>query len=332
MKLKKVLLLFYHFAWTFFVVLLLPFLPFIRGGRLIERLGLRFPAVPPMKRPIWIHALSMGEVLSSLPLVRALRSAYPDRDIVYSVTTPQGMKIARQELKREVQFFFTMPLDFWWAVRRVVGAIRPCFFILVETDLWPGLLHHLKKRGVAALLVNGRISPRTLDAYLKCKYFVRMMLDCFEFCLMQSDLDRERVLKLGVEVGRVITAGNIKFDRERAPMRSEEHRTWMDALHLKPGEPLWVAGSTHEGEEEILLDALLDLRAAFPGMRLIIAPRKIERAEFIRNLGNQRGFKTRLKTGLAGSGGGYDVLILDTIGELGRIYGIARISFVGGSL
>jgi 3-deoxy-D-manno-octulosonic-acid transferase len=159
-----------------------------------------------------------------------------------------------------------------------------------------------------------------------------MMLDCFDFCLMQSELDRERVLKLGVDEGRVITAGNIKFDREQVPMRSEERGAWMDALHLKPEEPLWVAGSTHEGEEEILLDALSDLRTVFPGMRLIIAPRKIERAEFIRNLANQRGFKTRLKTGLAGGDGGYDVLILDTIGELGRIYGIARISFVGGSL
>ena len=306
-------------------------MPFIRGGRLYERLQFGFSSIPPLNRPIWIHALSVGEVISSMPLVRALKESYPTGDIVFSVTTTQGMKLAREELEEEVSFFFPMPLDFWWSVRRVVNNINPSFFILVETDLWPGLLHYLKDRGIKALLINGRISPRTFRTYRKYKYFVRMMLNVFEFCLMQSDLDRERVLQIGVAEDRAVTVGNIKFDREWTPMGEEEHNTLAAAFNFGPDEIIWVAGSTHDGEEEIIFDVFLRLRSLFSEIRLIIAPRKINRAEEILKRGLGKGLNTVLKTELTGVEA-YDVLILNTIGELGRIYGLATMSFVGGSL
>ncbi|MBW1942632.1 MAG: 3-deoxy-D-manno-octulosonic acid transferase, partial [Deltaproteobacteria bacterium] len=127
-------------------------------------------------------------------------------------------------------------------------CIDPAIFLLVETDLWPGLIYRLKKKGVPALLLNGRISPRTFRSYSRFPVFVRGMLNTLNECLMQSDLDRERLLRIGVERGRVKTVGNIKFDRDWVPMDKEEGKDWMQALYLDPEDPIWVAGSTHGGE------------------------------------------------------------------------------------
>ena len=199
----------YHFAWTVVVILLLPFLPLMRKGRILERLGWRLPSRLFSDKTAWVHALSVGEVLSSLPLIEALKQAYPSKKIVLTVTTPQGMKIARKKLGGKVDAILTMPLDFWWSMGRVVRCIDPDIFLLVETDLWPGLIYRLKKKGVPALLLNGRISPRTFRAYRRFPALVRSMLNTLNECLMQSDLDRERLLRIGVERGKVKTLGNI---------------------------------------------------------------------------------------------------------------------------
>jgi len=149
---------------------------------------------------------------------------------------------------------------------------------------------------------------------------------------MQSDLDRERLLQIGIASSKAKTVGNIKFDRDWLPMGEEEYNSWLNTLNRQPGDSLWVAGSTHEGEEKIILDVFARLRSFFPLLRLIIAPRKTERTEDIYRLSSNMGLKTVLKTGLRADGDPYDVLILNTLGELGRIYGIGKISFVGGSL
>ncbi len=285
-----------------------------------------------MEGSIWIHALSVGEVISSLPLVRALSRKYPERDIVFSVTTSQGMEIARDELQGEVKRLLTMPLDFWWSIRRTVYSINPSLFVLVETDIWPGLIFHLKKRGTKALLVNGRISPRTLMRYRRFRAFIRAVLDSFESCLMQSDLDRHRLLEIGLKEDKVKTVGNIKFDRDWTPMDEKEYKQWLDALNLSPEDDLWVAGSTHRGEEDIILDVFLRLHKLFPALRLIIAPREIDRAGEVERLVSGKGLSAILRKDLPHKRKSCDVLILDTLGELERIYGIAQISFVGGSL
>lgn len=306
----------------------------MKSRRIIERLALSIPSPSSRKESIWIHALSVGEVISALPLVRSLKQKYPQKDIVFTVATTQGMKIARKELEGEVKALLTMPVDFWWSVRRIVNHIRPSLFILVETDIWPGLLNHLRKRGIKTLLVNGRISPRTLSSYWRFRFFIRIMLNPIEQCLMQSDLDTKRLLQIGVRPDKVKTVGNIKFDRDWVSMSEKEHKNWLNVLNLEAKISIWVAGSTHEREEEIILDAFGRLRPLFPMLRLIIAPRRIERTENIYSLGVGKDLKTVLRTApdLSVNGEPYDVLILDTIGELDRIYGIADISFVGGSL
>ncbi len=323
----------YHFIWTFPLFFFLPLKRFVRNQRLRDRFALDSNFPFPGKNRIWIHALSVGEVISALPLVDALQVRYPDQGVVFTVTTRSGMSVAREKLKNRDVILQFMPLDAWWVLRKFVLHIQPSVFILVETDIWPGLLDWLERKGVRSILVNGRISPRTFKAYNKARFFVRRLFDPFEWCLMQSDLDRNRLLRIGIPEGKVRTIGNIKFDQEWVGMGRKEQEEWLRTLKIKPGAFLWVAGSTHAGEEEILLDAFIKMRVSISGLCLILAPRDIGRSREIMEMVLTRELKGVLRSRLSGiEDDVWDVLILDTMGELGRIYGLAKVSFVGGSL
>jgi 3-deoxy-D-manno-octulosonic-acid transferase len=322
----------YHCAWTLIVVLGLPVFWITKNRRFFERIFISCLTQTPRKNGIWVHALSVGEVTSAIPLIRALKLEFPRKDIVFTVTTRQGMEIARKEIGDEVGLLLPMPLDFWWSINKMIHDIRPVLFILVETDVWPGLISRLKKNGVKTVLINGRISPRTLKSYKRFRLFIRRVINTFELCLMQTDLDRKRLQSIGVAPEKVITTGNIKFDTYRRPMSDNERQEWLKALHLECHDTVWVAGSTHEGEEKIILEVYERLRSICPQLHLIIAPRNIDRADDIKTLCLGMGFKALLKTDLNLDGTPYDILILNTIGELARIYGIAKVSFVGGSL
>ncbi|MBW1703769.1 MAG: 3-deoxy-D-manno-octulosonic acid transferase [Deltaproteobacteria bacterium] len=323
----------YHFMWTLVFLLVIPLLPLItKRKRIAERLSLSLPPASLKGESIWIHALSVGEVISALPLIKALSIKYPDKGIVFTVTTSKGMGIAKRELKGNVKALLPMPIDFWWCIRRMVNHVRPSAFILIETDIWPGLIDYLGRRGIKSVLVNGRVSPRTFRSYRRFSIFTRMMLEPLESCLMQSDLDRERLLQAGIDPDRVRTVGNIKYDRDWVPMANEERQKLLRALNLGVEDMIWVAGSTHAGEEEVVLRTFKKLRPSFARFRLILAPRKIERSEDILVQARDMGLETVLKTGISRSRDPYDVMILDTLGELGRIYGLSKVSFVGGSL
>jgi len=281
---------------------------------------------------IWVHALSLGEVVSAVPLVRALGEGFPQRKILFTATTAQGMETAEKELGGTVWALRPMPLDFWWSVRRFVRRTNPSVFLLVETDIWPGLLAHLKNKGVSAILVNGRVSPRTMRSYARFKPVFRHIYKGFHRCLMQTDLDRDRLLRLGLDQGRVVTAGNLKFDRAWEPLSPEERSGWFRTLGLEPERPVLVAGSTHPGEEEMVLEACERARRVAGDFCLIIAPRRVERAEEVARAAGARGFRTAMRSAGPRRGPPWDVLILDTIGELGRVYGLGHAAFVGGSL
>ena len=325
-------LFFYHCAWTLIVLIGLPIFSIIKNRRFFDRVFLKLPTRAPSKESIWIHALSVGEVTSAIPLVRALKEKYPQKDLIFTVTTRQGMEIASREIGNEVRFLLPMPLDFWWSLGRLIQCINPGLFVLVETDIWPGLISLLKKNGIKTVFINGRISPRTLRSYKRFRFFIRRLFNTFELCLMQTDLDRKRILSIGVAHEKVKTTGNIKFDVDRQPMGDKERQGWYKSLYLKPSDTVWIAGSTHEGEETIILEVFEKLRTIYPELLLIMAPRKIERADSIKAFCSDKGFKALLKTDLTVSGVTYDILILNTLGELGRIYGIGKVSFVGGSL
>ena len=280
---------------------------------------------------IWIHALSVGEVVSAVPLIKALAEEFPSKNIIVTVTTCKGMDVAIEELKGVSVSLFVMPLDFWWSVLRFINQIKPCVFVLVETDIWPGMIDILRKRGVRTLLINGRISPRTFMAYRKYKYIVRKIFDSISLCLMQSDLDTQRLLEIGIPGKKVFTVGNIKFDRDWLAMTKEEENRWRREICLPEKQVLWIAGSTHKGEEEILLEVQRRLIVSHPDYRMIIAPRQIADAHRIWSIAKEKGLHAVLRTELDHDYE-YDVLILDTVGELGRIYGLGCIGFVGGSL
>ena len=326
------MMFFYHFLWTFPLCFLLMAALFSGRKRLRERLALILPEPLRDKGNLWVHALSVGEVLSAVPLVEALKTAFPHREIVLSVTTRSGMALAQKELSDRVGCIITMPMDAWWCVRRIIRFVRPSVFILVETDLWPGLLDFLKQNGVPSLLVNGRISPRTLKSYQKAPAVVRRMFAPLKYCLMQTDLDRDRLLQLGLDRRQISTTGNMKFDRDMPPLDREEKESLLLMLGLNREMQVWVAGSTHEGEEEVVLKVFRDLRQHYPLLRLIIAPRNVARSRPISRMAEAEGLAVALRTRVLKKGAPYDVLILDTVGELGRIYGLGSVAFLGGSL
>jgi 3-deoxy-D-manno-octulosonic-acid transferase len=325
------MMILYHFLWTFLLCFLLMGASFSGNKRLKERLALNLPERLPKNGSLWVHALSVGEVLSAIPLLEQLKVAFPEKDIVLSVTTKSGLALAKEKLSGRVACIMTLPVDAWWCMRRVINQVNPSVFILVETDLWPGLLSLLKQKGVRSLLVNGRISPRTLKSYQKAPAFIRRMFAPLEYCLMQTDLDRDRLLHLGLDPKKVITAGNIKFDRDMATLDSVEKDRLFETLGLNRKMQIWVAGSTHPGEEGILLKVFQDLEKDFPLLCLVIAPRDVGRSREIRNMVGKQGMAVALRTTVSKKSAPYDVLVLDTVGELGRIYGLGNVAFVGGS-
>ncbi len=325
------MIILYHILWALPLVFLVT-AAFISGNRRLNaRLALGLPKKLPKQGNLWVHALSVGEVLSAIPLVERLTSAFPEKDIVFSVTTRSGMAVAREKLSGRVGCIVTFPLDAWWCVRRMIQYVSPSVFILVETDLWPALPVFLKQKGVKSLLVNGRISPRTLKSYLKAPVVVRRMFAPLTRCLMQSNLDRDRLLQVGVDENKVVTVGNIKFDREMPGMNAQEKGRWLEMLGLTSEMQIWVAGSTHEGEEAVLLKVFQQLQPHFPLLRLVIAPRDVGRSSDISSLVSTRGMTPVLRTSGSESRRPCDIMVLDTVGELGHVYGLGCVSFVGGS-
>ena len=299
-------------------------------GRKASRLGLNLP--PPIKGPgsIWMHALSVGELLSALPLLEALKGRYPDRPLVFSVATQSGMGIARERLKGKADMLFYMPIDLFWNNVRLIRRLSPAAFLLVETDLWPGLLSLLKAAGVPRVLVNGRISPATLKDCMRFRFAARRLYGNLSLCLMQSGMDKERLSAFLDQEEKIIVTGNIKFDRPSPAMRPQERERWLELTGFGSEDLVWVAGSTHRGEEEIILDVFSRLSPKIKGLRLILAPRRQEDCALALRRASDMGLRAMLRSSLPGAG--IDVVVLDTIGELERIYGLAALSFVGGSL
>ncbi|MBU0729499.1 MAG: 3-deoxy-D-manno-octulosonic acid transferase [Proteobacteria bacterium] len=278
---------------------------------------------------IWIHALSVGEVSSCQTLVKAIRNAYPRGTVILSTTTRSGEAYARNILAGSVDLFLPYPLDILWSVRRVVSRIRPDLFILVETDFWPNLLHELKIRGIPSILVNGRISADSFTRYKRFKWFFLPMFKAFKLITMQTENDCNNMIELGVDRHKVLKLGNLKFDavmpgdlsgqiKDRSSFGIPDHKTVI------------VAGSTHAGEEEIILRVFRKLITEFPDLFLIIAPRNVERGKPVTLLARQEGFiaSRRQEPMLAGG----NLLVLDTLGELAGVYSFCDIAFVGGSL
>ncbi|MGA3117002.1 MAG: 3-deoxy-D-manno-octulosonic acid transferase [Syntrophobacteraceae bacterium] len=300
-------------------------------GNYLNRMGLRLPD-PLLSCParVWIHALSVGETLSSIPLIAELKLKRPALEVVFSTSTETGMSIAVERLKGLVDNFFHLPHDFPWTVDRLVKRVRPSLFVLIETDFWPNLLWRLNRESVPAVLVNGRMSPGSFRRYSRLGALAGIIFGGFDLILAQTELDKARFISLCGLAERVMATGNLKFESSIPRVSESEIASIRADIGLDAGRPVWVAGSTHEGEEQILLRIHRDLCAKIPNVLLIIAPRKIHRGAEIAALAGRLGLDCGIRS-KAENAEGKAVYILDTLGELARMYAICDIGFLGGS-
>lgn len=305
-----------------------------------QRLGLR-PATRPLDENgfstcIWIHAVSLGEVVAVAPLVREFRRRYPDARLVVSTVTETGREAVEQRLEGVAEHRYA-PLDFPWVVNQAIEELRPNLYVFVETELWPNLLRSLWRRQIPSVLVNGRLSTRSFERQRLpfIRGFYRTMLNMISRCLMQSPRDAQRMIDLGADAARVSCTGNIKFDQPVPQAGAGGTVVSKQALGFTEREQLVVAGSTHPGEEEAIVTAYQSLCQTFPDLRLVLAPRHIERAAQVEQIVAAQGLAVSRRS--VASGGamaviGPRVLVLDTRGELALLYREAVVAFVGGTL
>ncbi len=278
------------------------------------------------KTTIWVHALSVGEVTSALPLLSALRKEIPDLELVFSTTTRSGEGVAARLLTGKVDRFVAFPFDFLPVVNFFINTVQPDLFILIETDFWPAMLSSLQKRNIPSLLVNGRISEKSFRSYQRYSFFFRPLFASFHTLSMQTERDKDNLIKLGVDHRQIETLGNLKYD---TALYSSALREQPLSFKLPQFQQLFVAGSTHEGEEEIILASFKELKADFPDFYMIIAPRDVSRGKDIQRMAADLDLQANCRSRI--NAGGKDILVLDTIGELNTVYSHAHIAFVGGS-
>jgi 3-deoxy-D-manno-octulosonic-acid transferase len=295
------------------------------------RLGLELPPCLAPSRRLWIHALSVGETLSVVALVRALKELSPETDIVFSNATETGRDIAQKKLSSYVSSFFYMPQDFPWLMNRVVKLVKPSGFVLVETDVWPNLIEAMNRYGIPSVLVNGRLSHKSHRRMRQFRSFFAPTLRSFRLIFAQSFQDKLRFESLRAPESRVRAVGNLKFDAVAPAVCGADLASLRIEAGIVEGRPVWIGGSTHEGEEEILLGVHQQLIRSRPDLLLILAPRHVHRGPAVLSLCRRHGFAAASRS-RGQSGEGASVYLLDTLGELSRFYALADAAFVGGSL
>ncbi len=298
------------------------------GRNLAQRLGRLGDGLPPEPR-CWIHAVSVGESAAAVPLVEGIRRRWPELGIVVTTITPTGARIVAERLAgTAVHRYF--PIDLPGPVRRALDAARPRFFIAIETELWPNFLRALARRRVPAMIANGRISDRSFRRYHWVRGLMRRVLADVAVFAMQTEEDARRIIALGAPRERVVVTGNLKSDL--LPEASPDDARWRERLGLGADARLWIAGSTHRGEEALVLDAFAQARARCPQLALILAPRHPERTGEVEALIQERGLGAVRRSRLPGDAAPGAIVILDTVGELAALYALAEVVFVGGSL
>lgn len=271
--------------------------------------------------PIWFHAASVGEVNASIRLIEGIREKWPERKLLVSTFTPTGNKAAREKLKADGVIF--LPVDLPWVVKRVLKKINPEVIILMETELWPNLICSAGDIGIPVAVVNGRISDRSYGKYWFISPLLKRVFDNIKAFLMQSDGDARRIVTLGAEPSKVSVTGNIKFDITVSDVNIQFMDKW--------GGPVFIAGSTHKGEDALLIDIYKELRDKYPGLKLILAPRHLERIREVEGILAEKGLNY-VKRSQVKEMTGVPVLLLDTLGELASFYKYGNIVFIGGSI
>ena len=295
-----------------------------RSGRIPQRL-----AAQSARPAIWIHAVSVGEVLAVNGLATELTKRFPRHRVVISTTTDTGQKLARTRFGAENVFYF--PLDFAFAIQPYLRLLQPELVVIAETEFWPNFLRLAHASGARIAVVNARISDRSLPGYRRFRHFLASVLQNVDLFLAQTSDDARRLEKIGAPAERIHVTGNLKFDVP-APTAPPIIASLRGAFQQSPVSPVIVCGSTVDGEEPILLQAFVNVLASHPRSVMILAPRHPERFGEVAKLLEQLGIRFWLRSLWSGDPIGGGVLLIDTIGELTALYALADIAFVGGSL
>ncbi len=323
-------LLFISFLFT--IPLYFVRLKILRGESLFlrERLGIRLPEKAAGKKSLWIHAVSVGEVLSLQNLIKQIKERHPDWTIHFSTLTNTGMRIAREKLVEADHIFF-IPLDFTCIVRRFFNALEPKLFVLAESEFWPNLLREAHKLTKGVLVINGRISPQSFKRYSLLRFFAKRILKNINLFLVQTEKDKEKLEQIGVNSEGIRVAGNLKCEISLPPLNDKDILRLKNGLNIAKAKKVIVAGSTRKGEERKLIEAYAKARRLRDDLVLILAPRHSERAEEVEKICQSFPFPIVRKTKISADIQ-WDVMILDTIGELAQFYALCDIAFIGGSL
>ncbi len=329
-------------AWVAFMMPLFLYRT-LRHGKYMHGLPQRFGLLPDSLRSdgrptFWFHSCSVGETLSVQPVVDELHLRFPEARFVFSTITKTGHTMARQRFSAfGPGSIFYFPVDFTSVSRHFLDWIRPTLIVIIDTEIWPNFLRQAHMRGIPIVMANGRISPKSFRFYRLVRPMLRRVFSNYRVLLMKSEDDAERIRMIGAPPDKVIVSGNIKYDKESVKQQlSEEVAQSLDeALGLTSADgDLIVAGSTHEGEEQVLLEVLrrLRLRPNLGRTRLLLAPRHPERFDGVVDLAARAGFLIKRRSENNKSATGAEVMVLDTIGELATAYRFATVVFVGGTL
>lgn len=335
----------YYVMYNVLLVLAFPIIIALLLTKKRSQRGLwcRLGAVPlelrHLQKPvIWIHAVSLGEVATIVPLLQAMKQRYPQWPLIVSTVTETGREVVIKRLEGVAVHCYA-PVDFWWAVDRYIRILQPQLFILVESEFWPNLLNRLQRHRVPICLVNGRISSRSFARYRWVRGMMKQVLSCLDLALMQSVHDAERIGHLGGKPNAIHVTGNMKFDQGlEQGQAADAHVSFRSLFTGDAAELMIVAGSTHPLEEEYLLDAYRLVIAQHPQAVLVMAPRHIERVAKLEQVIRQYGFSCVRRSRLGQDIGdqavphGPRVIVLDTRGELAFVYREACVTFVGGTL
>ncbi|MFH1096730.1 MAG: 3-deoxy-D-manno-octulosonic acid transferase [Candidatus Desantisbacteria bacterium] len=305
---------------------LIPILCYLHQGA-FQRLGFLPEKVQNIfkgKKIIWVHAASVGEVMGISRMIMQLKADLPEYSILISTITTTGADIAR---KLSVMGVIYLPLDLSMVVKKVLRIVNPRILVITETELWPNLILQAKKRGTRVIVVNGRISEKSIDGYQRFKGLFKKPLEQVDLFCMQTELDVQRINSLGAPSTKIIVTGSAKFDTGVVIPTLEVIKRFQREMEIPEMLPIIVAGSIREREETVLIDAYHLLIQQVPDAVLIIAPRHLKRIEFIKNVLGKKNLSYSLRT----RGGKSSIIILDTIGELNLAYAISSVAIVGGT-
>ena len=333
--------LLYNIAAVIIVVLVIPMFMVrsVREKGFVERIRQSLGFFPEhaldkveKKDCIWVHAASVGEIVATSPLIKEFRKEFPKSPILVSVVTTSGYEMANRIIK-DADAIIYFPLDLPWLAGHVLRRIRPRVFLPVETELWPNFLKTARKIHVPVMMVNGRISDKSVKQYKHLHSLLRDMIGTVKLFAMQSPIDAEYIKRLGAPPELVTITGNTKFDQTYTDVSPEEKQAIIRSMGLEQNDGIFLAGSTHRGEEEPVLQAFCAVRKTHPHARLVIAARELLRTTEVVHLCRKAGFTVTTRTRLQHEEPhDEDIVILDTIGELGRVYSIGDVVYVGGSL